>query len=552
MHPETAFLLRQLAPLKSALLLATLMLLAESAVTLATPVIAGRVAQELLGGELPARLLLLWLAVMGLQALLAFGGGVVQGGASSRLAARLGSDLYDRLQALPVRWHQERRRGETLSLLSGDVARIAGFVPDTLVGLLPNLLTFAGALFLLMRIDARIGLVLALGVPLFVLALKLVIRRLRPIAAAAVHEEGVKHGMAEQNLSVLPLIKSFTRELAESERYAAQGRKVQELETRQLALEAFIAPFIRWAGAAGIVLLVWLGGGALASGTIAAAELVTVLLLGMVLVQPASQLAAVYGRLQAARASALRLREVFAAAAEPDTGSRTPEPVLGAIGFEQVRFAYPGQPPLFTALDLEIAPGETIAITGPNGAGKTTLAHLLLRFVDPEDGRITLDGVDLRELSLRHLRAQIGLVSQQVLLLNASIGHNIGYGRLGATPSQIEAAARAAHAHAFIERLPQGYDSVVGDDGVRLSGGQKQRIALARALLKDPAILVLDEATAMFDPEGEAGFIAECRELLRTRTVIMITHRPASLALADRVLRLEHGELVEVARKTPS
>jgi ABC-type multidrug transport system fused ATPase/permease subunit len=228
---------------------------------------------------------------------------------------------------------------------------------------------------------------------------------------------------------------------------------------------------------------------------------------------------------------------------EADVGQRMLPAVTSGIAFERVEFAYPGREPLLSAFDLEIRAGETVAITGPNGAGKSTLVHLLLRLLEPDAGVVRIDGIDLRDYRLDSLRGGIGLVSQQVLLFNASVADNIAYGRPGASRVDIERAARAARAHDFVVALPQGYDTVVGDQGVRISGGQRQRIALARALLKDPPILVLDEATAMFDPEGETEFIAACRDTLRERTVILITHRPATLALADRILRMEAGAL---------
>jgi subfamily B ATP-binding cassette protein MsbA len=218
--------------------------------------------------------------------------------------------------------------------------------------------------------------------------------------------------------------------------------------------------------------------------------------------------------------------------------------VKGEIEFRAVGFAYGGRPPALAGVDLRIAAGETVAVVGPNGAGKSTLAHLLMRLHEPSSGRILIDGIDIAGVSLASLRSQIGVVPQHVLLFNATVRDNIAYGRPEPSQTEIEAAARAARAHDFIAALPQGYDTLIGDRGVRLSGGQQQRIALARALLKDPPILILDEATAMFDPQGEAEFLAACQDTLRRRTVLLITHRPASLAAADRVVHMEGGRIV--------
>jgi ABC-type multidrug transport system fused ATPase/permease subunit len=549
---EFAFLARLFRPYRKSVLAAIALLALDSALLLTMPWLAGMVANALIHGEVPTDWLLVWLLILSAQAVVSFYNGLLLGSTSARVAADLGSRVYDHLQSLPLSWHQERKRGEVLALLVNDVTQINAFLASVLIPLLPLLITCFGALVMLVRIRPSLGLAIALGTPVLALLVRLLTRELRPLVIAYLHEDSVKHGMAEQNLASLALIKAFTGESRASALYGAQGDKVRGLEVRQLRIESLLKPVVRWLAAASVLLLVWVGSRQVATGDIAPAELISMLLYGMLLAQPVSQLAGVYGQLQLARGSSQRLQAAMAEAPEPDDGQHVLEAVRGDIAFRSVGFGYPGGPPVFSSLDLEIHAGETIAITGRNGAGKSTLAHLLMRFADPSSGSITLDGVDLREYSLRSLRAHIGLVSQHVLLLNASVAENIGYGRAGATREHVEAAARAARVHEFVAHLSAGYDTVIGDSGLRLSGGQRQRISLARALLKGSSILILDEATAMFDPESERGFIEDCHGLFNARTVLLITHRPASLALADRIVCLENGRAETADRKTPA
>ena len=543
---RAAALLPWLRPHLPALCLSLMLMLVQSVATLAQPWFGGVLTNRLMFGQGFGTLLWVLFGLICAQALLGYVVAIQLRKVSGRLVADASAQVYAHLQALPMAWHHERRRGDVHALLIGDVYRLGNFVTGTLVPLVPLLFTLIGALLMMFRLAPLIAVAVAVLMPLLFVALKLVGRRLRPLGHASMQAWADQSATAEQNLELLPVIKAFATDEVEAIDYRRKAESVYQADLRLARWQGAISPAVQVVGAGAVLLLLGVAGHLIVRQEIGVGELVSLFLYGLVLVNPISQLASVYGNTHSAIGTAQRLGEAMGAEREHDHGTRTALPREGDIHYEGIDFAYPGREYLLRDFHLTIAAGETVALTGVNGAGKSTLVHLLLRLLEPQAGRIRIGGVDIRDFSLAALRGQVGLVSQQVMLFNATVAENIAYGRADATREQVEAAARAARAHDFIAQLPQGYNTVVGDQGVKLSGGQKQRIALARALLKDPPILVLDEATAMFDPQGEAEFIAECHDSLRHRTVILITHRPASLALADRILRLEGGRLVEV------
>jgi ABC-type multidrug transport system fused ATPase/permease subunit len=533
------------------LLLTLALLTLDSLAALAQPWIAGMLAAAALGGgggndlDTIERILLIWLALITVKAIAGFFTSFLVGTTGETMAARLRKRVYEHMQVLPITYFQTRRAGESLSLLSNDAMTIGNFVTGTLVSLIPSLLTFFGAFYIMTRLDLQIALVSVLLLPVYYIAMKFIGLKIRPIATDWVQAWSRMVSFVEENLSLLPIIKSFGREKLEAQRFGSRNTELLVLSRRQILVQSILAPAVSLLAAAGLLFLLWLGIRHVVIHEITPGNLVSLLLYAMLMTRPVSALANVYGQVLRALGSADRLVDLLDEQPEPPEKALPPlELVRGDIRFERVSFSYPGRRPLLRDLDLEIRAGESIALTGVNGSGKSTIAYLLMRFVQPASGRITIDGKDISKYSLESIRHNIGLVAQHTLLLNGSVAENIAYGRFQASKEDIERAARAAGAHEFIMQMPEGYDTTIGDQGVRLSGGQRQRLSLARTLLTDPPILILDEATAMFDPQGEEDFIDGCSELLEQRTVILITHRPATVALANRVVKMQDARIM--------
>jgi len=537
-------------PHRKVLLAISLLLLMSSLVALAQPWLAGLLTQTLLDGSNTiwsvSEILILWLALVVMRSGIGFGTQYYIGSTGELMTSELRSRLFQHAQSLPIGYYRQRRSGDVLALLSNDTAAISSFVTDTLVQILPLLITFTGAFVMMTFLDPLLAVLAAVLIPAYYATMKIVGRKLRPISRAWIDAYSNLMAFLNEHLTMLPAIKSFAREPVEKQNFTDYNTQLLNLSKKQLMVEALLAPIVGLMTSLGLILLLWLGTSRIADGTLSPADLVSLLLYAMLLTQPLRSLANVYGHVQRTLGAAERILIFFNEVSEPDDAGAPDLPnARGDIEFRGVDFHYSIGNSVLANLNLHIAAGETVAITGPNGVGKSTVIHLLMRLADPVDGQILVDGVDLTRVSISSLRRQIGLVAQHTLLVNGTVSENIAYGQPLAGRAAIEKAASSAHAHEFIAKLPEGYDTIIGDQGLRLSGGQRQRISLARTLLMDPPILVLDEATSMFDPEGEQGFISECSKLLADKTVILITHRPASLAIADRIIELKKVVLTD-------
>lgn len=545
-----AFWLRWAKAFRLQLAMISVLTLLSSLATLAVPWLAAQLLGGVVGseGESVARfdltqILALLVAALVVLTALNIAAALVSQTASNRILTEMRKEIYAHVQAMPLAFHDEARGGDIIALTSYEVGNLSDFLADTLANAPAMILTAIGAVAVLFWLDPAIALIIPLLVPVFYVMTKLVGRRLREVSGRVRAAEVELIAIAERDLEMLPAIKSFAAEKAHRAGFNAAAETSRRLAVGQARLNAMIGPLVALFAALAAIAVLLVASRQLAEGQSSPAELFAFLLYTALLTRPVGSLANMYGAYQIARGTLARLEAVLALPQEQGyAAGEIIERAQGAIRFDQVSFAYPGRAAVLEGFNLAIAPGEIVALTGENGVGKSTLIRLLLRFYDVDCGTITLDGKDIAGLQVQSLRRQFGYVPQRPLLFNGSVAENIAFGEdPTANPDAVERAVRLAQADEFIAALPQGLDTRVGDHGTRLSGGQGQRIALARALYRNPPIYVLDEATSMYDLESEAAFVESCVQSLEGRTVIIITHRPASLALAHRVVKVGRG-----------
>jgi len=499
--------------------------------------------------QLLNKITLLLIAIFAAQSVFYFIRGYELAYIGERVMADLRENLFDHLQYLSLSFYNEHRTGEIVSRLTNDVSTVRNLVTSDIATAIGQGLTFIGALILIIVTDWRLTLFMIALIPVVMLTAIYFGRRLRKISTSVQDQLANATTVMEEALSGIRVVQSFTREPYEIGRFSDSIERTFGLAVRRIRISSLFGPLISFLGFGAVVSIFWFGGREVVLGRLTAGQLFMFLVLTMTIAGSIGQFSGLWTNLQEALGSTRRLFELLDTPSDivEAPSALTLPPVDGRITFEGVSFAYHDNPamPILVDISLEARPGEVLALVGPSGAGKTTLVNLIPRFFDPSQGRVLVDGYDVRQVQLKSLRAQVGIVPQETLLFGGTVRENILYGRLDASEEQLFEAARAANAHDFILQLANGYDTLVGERGVKLSGGQRQRIAIARAILKDPCILLLDEATSSLDSESE-GLVQEALErLMKGRTSIVIAHRLSTIQNADRIAVLEEGQIVE-------
>ncbi|MEZ4605470.1 MAG: ABC transporter transmembrane domain-containing protein [Deinococcales bacterium] len=465
------------------------------------------------------------------------------------VVADLRKKVFEHLMSLPISFFESRKTGEITSRLSSDVTTVQAVVSQALAQFLSQGITLVGGTIYLCFLNYKLTLVMLAVLPAVIIAGSYFGRQLRKVSTGFQDKVADANASAEEAITGIRIVKSFTAEKLESERYGEKIASSYEVALRRAKIRALFIPSIIMAMFIGISTVLWVGGRLVIAGELPGGDLIAFLLLTVFVAGSIGSFTGLYSQFQEALGASKRIFELLD---ERSDLAKTEEPLQlsqsqGEVRFEQVSFGYGdrGEENVLKDINLHARPGEVIALVGPSGSGKSTLVSLIPRFYDPSEGNIYLDGKPLSHISLENLRGHIGIVPQESQLFSGTIFENIRYGRPEASFDEVIMAAKAANADEFISAFPQGYETIVGERGIKLSGGQRQRVAIARALLKNPRILILDEATSSLDSESEALVQEALEHLMQGRTTFVIAHRLSTIRNADRILVLEDGNFIQ-------
>ena len=456
--------------------------------------------------------------------------------------------VFEKLQRLSLDFYDKNKTGTIMSYVTNDVNALQSAMVENVVEMVTESVILIASIVMMIYLDWRLFLVTFSTFPVVLLFIDQFGKRIRKSGSRIQEATADITSVLQETVSSARVIKSFVREEYEINRFDKENMNNFRANMKHAQLSATLTPTIEFVAAVGVTIILWYGGNSVIDGTITAGSLVAFLTYAVNISNPIKRLSRVIGNIQRAMAAAQRVFDVLDL---PESIKNLPEAkvlptVKGQVSFNNVSFSYNPGEQVLNNVSFSVKPGEMIAFVGPSGAGKSTVASLLPRFYDVTDGSITIDGHDIRHVTLDSLREQVGIVPQETVLFNGSVYDNILYGRLDATQEEVEAAAKAANAHNFIMELPKGYQTMLGDRGVNISGGQRQRISIARAILKNPQILILDEATSALDTESERVVQEALDRLMIGRTSFVIAHRLSTIKNADKIMVLEKGTLAEM------
>ena len=455
--------------------------------------------------------------------------------------------LFEKFQRMPLAYFDRHQTGEIMSYVTNDVQALQNALVDKLIELVTESSVLVGSIVLMFYLDWKLTFITLITVPLVGQAMNIFGKKLKRSGIVIQERLADINSLLQESISAVRVVKSFVRERYEIERFHRQNELNFPAEMKNVQLTSLLTPTVEFLAAITVTFILWIGGYEVVQGDLTAGALVAFLTYAVNLANPVKRISRIYGTVQRAMAAADRVFDVIDMEEMiHDKEDAVPLPKIeGRVAVKDVSFSYKEGAPALSHVSLEASPGQLVAFVGPSGAGKSTIANLIPRFYEVDEGVIEIDGHDVRDVTLNSLREQIGIVPQETMLFSSSVRENIRYGRLEATNEEVEEAARAANAEEFILQLPQGYETKIGERGLNLSGGQRQRIAIARAILKNPRILILDEATSALDTESEKIVQAALDKLMVGRTSFAIAHRLSTIFNADCIYVIDGGRIVE-------